>query len=88
MMAWNTQNSNAVRTRAVSAVLSNMDVHAGNIISANIYLDDDKSQNRRGNKILLGITGMTVVAIWLVNVFYIWRNRVRDRKWNIMSRQE
>ncbi|EAQ88823.1 hypothetical protein CHGG_05442 [Chaetomium globosum CBS 148.51] len=88
LVAWNARNSNAVRTRAVSAALYNMFVQSGNIIASNIYRDDDQPLYRRGNKILLGLVCFNIVLFYLVKAFYIWRNRVRDRKWNAMSPQE
>lgn len=88
LVAWNAKNSNAVRTRAVSAALYNMFVQSGNIIASNIYREDDSPLYRRGNKILLGITCFSIVLFYLVKVFYVWRNRVRDRKWNAMTARE
>lgn len=88
LVGWNAKNSNAVRTRAVSAALYNMFVQSGNIIASNVYREDDKPLYRRGNKILLGITCFNVVLFYLVKAFYIWRNRVRDEKWNALTREE
>ncbi|KAI1144010.1 MFS general substrate transporter [Hypoxylon sp. FL0543] len=88
LVAWNAKNSNAVRTRAVSAALYNMFVQSGNIISSNIYRDDDQPLYRRGNRILLGITVFNIVLFYFVKAFYIWRNKVRDRKWNSMTPEE
>ncbi|KAI2465907.1 MFS general substrate transporter [Annulohypoxylon bovei var. microspora] len=88
LVAWNAKNSNAVRTRAVSAALYNMFVQSGNIIATNVYRDDDQPLYRRGNKILLGITVFNVFLFYFVKVFYIWRNRVRDRRWDAMSPEE
>lgn len=28
------------------------------------------------------------MLFYAVKLFYIWRNRVRDRKWNAMSKEE
>nr|UYO77175.1 major facilitator superfamily transporter (MSF) [Trichoderma calamagrostidis] len=88
VVSWNAKNSNAVRTRAVSAALYNMFVQSGNIISSNIYRDDDEPLYRRGNKILLGINCFNIVLFYLVKAFYVWRNSVRDKKWNAMTKEE
>jgi hypothetical protein len=88
VVSWNAKNSNAVRTRAVSAALYNMFVQSGNIISSNIYRDDDQPLYRRGNKILLAINCFNIVLFYAVKVFYIWRNKVRERKWNAMTKEE
>lgn len=88
LVGWNARNSNSVRTRAVSAALYNMTVQSGNIVASNIYRDDDKPLYRRGNKILLAICCFNIVLLYGVKVFYIWRNKSRDKKWNAMSREE
>lgn len=88
LVAWNANNSNAVRTRAVSAALYNMFVQSGNIIGSNIYREDDSPLYRRGNKILLAVTCFNIVLFYLVKVFYVWRNKVRDRKWAAMTADE
>jgi hypothetical protein len=56
--------------------------------AANIYRDDDQPLYRRGNTILIGITSFNIVLFYLVKAFYIWRNKVRDRKWNAMTKEE
>ncbi|WDK22829.1 major facilitator superfamily transporter [Colletotrichum graminicola] len=88
LVGWNAKNSNAVRTRAVSAALYNMFVQAGNIAASNIYRDDDKPLYRRGNKILLGVCCFNIVLFYFVKAFYIWRNKVRDRRWNVMTKEQ
>ncbi|KAK3377438.1 major facilitator superfamily transporter [Podospora didyma] len=88
LVAWNAKNSNAVRTRAVSAALYNMFVQSGNIIGANIYVEEDRPFYYRGNKILLGIVCFNIVLFYLVKVFYLWRNKVREQKWADLSDQE
>lgn len=88
LVGWNAKNSNSVRTRAVSAALYNMTVQTGNIIGANIYREDDVPLYRRGNKILLGICCFNIVLFYLVKWFYIWRNKVRDRKWDAMTKEQ
>lgn len=85
---WNAKNSNSVRTRAVSAALYNMTVQTGNIVGVNIYRDDDKPLYRRGNKILLAICCFNIVLFYSVKAFYIWRNKLRDARWNAMTKEE
>jgi hypothetical protein len=88
LVGWNAKNSNSVRTRAVSAAFYNMFVQSGNIIATNIYRDDDQPLYRRGNKILLGICVFNVFLFYAVKAFYIWRNQVRERQWNAMTKEE
>jgi hypothetical protein len=88
LVGWNAKNSNSVRTRAVSAAFYNMFVQSGNIIAVNIYRDNDQPLYRRGNKILLGICSFNILLFYFVKAFYIWRNKVRDRQWNAMTKEE
>jgi hypothetical protein len=87
LVGWNAKNSNSVRTRAVSAAFYNMFVQSGNIIATNIYRDDDQPLYRRGNKILLGICVFNVFLFYAVKAFYVWRNTVRERQWNAMTKE-
>ncbi|KAJ4173041.1 hypothetical protein NW754_012046 [Fusarium falciforme] len=88
LVGWNAKNSNSVRTRAISAALYNMFVQTGNIAASNIFREDDKPLYRRGNKVILGITCGNIVLFYLVKAFYIWRNKVRDRRWNALTKEQ
>lgn len=88
LVSWNARNSNSVRTRAVSAALYNMCVQSGNIVASNIYREDDQPLYRRGNRILLGICCFNILIFYFCKAFYIWRNRIRDEKWNAMTREQ
>jgi hypothetical protein len=88
LVGWNARNSNAVRTRAVSAALYNMFVQSGNIIASNIYREDDRPLYIRGNKILLSIVCFNIVLFYVVKLFYIWRNNVREKRWNQLTAEE
>jgi hypothetical protein len=88
LAGWNAQISNTVRTRAISAVLYNMNYQAGQIIGTNIYRDDDRPFYPRGNRILLGICVYNIVLCWITKAYYVWRNKRRDAEWKELSRDE
>ncbi|KAJ4317497.1 hypothetical protein N0V84_007325 [Fusarium piperis] len=87
-VGWCSRNSNTVRTRTVSAALYNMFVQVGGIIHANIYRADDRPHYRRGNKQLTAICASNIVVYLLAKGYYIWRNKQRDRAWNVLSKDE
>jgi hypothetical protein len=88
LVAITSRNAGAVRTRTVASALYNMFVQASNIISANIYRDDDKPLYRRGNKVLLGIVAWNFVAFVGAKVYYVVVNRKREAVWGNMSKEE
>jgi hypothetical protein len=88
LVGWNAKNSNSVRTRAISAALYNMFVQTGNIAASNIFREDDQPLYRRGNRVILGITSVNIVLFYVVKAFYIWRNKVRDRRWNALTKEQ
>ncbi|KAH6884257.1 major facilitator superfamily transporter [Thelonectria olida] len=87
-VAWNSRNSNSVRSRTVSASCYNMFVQTGAIISSNIYRADDAPRYRRGNRQLLAILCMNIVIYFLVKAYYVFRNKSREKKWSSMSESE
>ncbi|KAG9087290.1 hypothetical protein FS749_003024 [Ceratobasidium sp. UAMH 11750] len=88
LVGWNSQNSNTVRTRTVSAALYNICVQAGNIISTHIYNDADKPFYHKGNRVLIGITVWNIILFFLVKLYYIQRNKWKAARWNVMTTEE
>ncbi|KAF8678633.1 transporter [Rhizoctonia solani] len=88
LVGWNSQNSNTVRTRTVSAALYNIFVQAGNIVSTHIYNDNDKPFYHKGNKVLVGVAVWNIVLFQLVKLYYIQRNKWKAARWNTMSTEE
>ncbi|KAL2443845.1 putative transporter [Exophiala dermatitidis] len=87
-VAITSRNAGSVRTRTVASALYNMFVQASNIIGSNIFRNDDKPLYRRGYKVLIVICAYNILLFIFAKFFYIWRNKVRDRKWNSMTPEE
>ncbi|KAK0113524.1 hypothetical protein ONS95_013778 [Cadophora gregata] len=88
LVGWTSKNSNNVGTRSVSAAFYNMAVQLGNICSNFIYRQDDKPLYHRGNTNLLIINFLSIGIFLATKVYYVYRNKQRDRVWNAMSADE
>jgi hypothetical protein len=60
-------------------------VQLGNIIGTFIYLADDAPLYRRGNRNLVAINVLAIVLFILTKIYYVTKNRVRDKKWNALT---
>ncbi|KAE8441368.1 hypothetical protein EG329_005471 [Mollisiaceae sp. DMI_Dod_QoI] len=87
-VAWNSRNSNAVRSRTVSAALYNMFVQASGIIASNIYRADDAPRYKRGDRVLLSLCILNIGIYVLTKIYYVWRNKTREAKWSAMTEDE
>lgn len=65
-----------------------MCVQASNIISQNIYRDNDKPYYRRGNKVLIAICAVNFVLLVGAKLYYVDVNRKRERIWQSISKEE
>jgi hypothetical protein len=88
LVALASRNAGTVRTRTIASSLYNMSVQTSNIVSSQIYRADDKPYYYRGNKALLGLVAWNIVLFCGSKVYYEWRNKVRDEKWNAMTRDQ
>ncbi|GKT56577.1 major facilitator superfamily transporter [Colletotrichum tofieldiae] len=82
------RNSNAVRSRTVSAALYNMCVQVSNIIGSNIYRADDAPVYLLGNSVLLGIVVWNLCLYAGSRAYYMRRNKVRAKKWDALRADE
>ncbi|KAI1192971.1 major facilitator superfamily domain-containing protein [Nemania serpens] len=76
MVGWLSKNSNNVGTRSVSVAFSNTKQH---------LLQQDSPLYHKGNTDLIIINAVCLASFGLTKVFYILRNRHRDRVWASMT---
>lgn len=88
LVAITSRNAGTVRTRTVASAMYNMCVQASNMISQNIYRDDDKPMYRRGNKVLIAIASYNFVLFIGAKAYYSWINARREKVWSAMSQEE
>lgn len=65
-----------------------MFVQASGIIASNIYRQSDAPRYKRGNRALLAISVTNLCLYGLTKVYYVWRNKSRDNRWNAMTEEE
>ncbi|PKY01098.1 permease of the major facilitator superfamily [Aspergillus campestris IBT 28561] len=88
LVGWVSKNSNNVGTRTVSAAVYNMSVQLGSVIGNNIYREDDRPKYRRGNSVLLALNLLGIVVFIGTKIYYVSRNRYRDRIWAAMTEEQ
>ena len=87
-VAWCSRISNTVRTRAVSAAIYNITIQLSGIASSNIYRSDDAPLYHRGNGQLIAINVACMAANAFAKIYYTYRNKSNQNKWNAMTKQE
>lgn len=68
--------------------LNQMSVQAGRVYSSYIYRDDDKPLYRRGNTSLLWINLLSIAVFLLTKIYYMWRNKQKERAWNSLTEEQ
>jgi len=69
----------------ISADFDTVCVQLGNVISANIYRTSDAPLYHKGNTHLIIINVLIILLFLFTKVYYVMRNRLRDKKWNVMT---
>ena len=66
-----------------------MFVQASAVVSAYIYRADDAPRYRRGNRVLIAISCINLLVLYPgTKLYYIWRNKQRDKIWDAMTSEE
>ena len=62
-----------------------MSVQMGSILATRIYTNGDKPFYRKGNLALISLAVLSIVLCWLVKLYYIQRNKQKQRAWEQLS---
>jgi hypothetical protein len=65
-----------------------MMVQLGNVCANFIYRADDAPYYHRGNGQLVAINIAAIVVFLLTKVYYIWRNKQKERVWNALTPEQ
>ncbi|AEY97432.1 FAER444Wp [Eremothecium gossypii FDAG1] len=87
-VGWVSKNANSIKTRTVACATFQMFYRTGIIAATQIYRADDAPLYHRGNSILFWIIIANIPVIISTKLYYIWRNKSRDKIWDAMSEDE
>ncbi|KAF4627859.1 hypothetical protein G7Y89_g10293 [Cudoniella acicularis] len=87
-VGWASRNSNNVGSRSVSTALYNMFVQVGGIIASQVYQASDKPLYKAGNHVLLYINILSLFLFIFAKVYYVLKNKSRDKKWNALTAEQ
>lgn len=62
-------------------------VQLGNIISTQIYREDDKPLYRRGNKWLIVANCLAILTFLFTKLYYVTINKRRERRWRALTHE-
>ncbi|POS74762.1 major facilitator superfamily transporter [Diaporthe helianthi] len=65
-----------------------MFVQVSGIVYSNVYRSSDRPFYRNANRALIGVCVMNIFLYLFTNGYYMWRNKVRDREWSALSKEE
>lgn len=61
---------------------------ANHAFNGQIYRETDKPMYRTGNTVLIVICLYNCAIFIGAKLFYVWRNQIRERRWNAMAHAE
>jgi cbb3-type cytochrome oxidase subunit 3 len=65
-----------------------MCVQLGNVVANFMYVSSDKPKYHKGNTKLVAINLVALVLFVLTKIYYVLRNKQRDRMWNALSEEQ
>ncbi|KAL4879897.1 major facilitator superfamily domain-containing protein [Aspergillus karnatakaensis] len=88
LVGMTSSNAKNVGMRAVSTAIYNMCYQIGSIVAVNVYREEDKPYYHTANKALVGLCSANIALFVGMKVYYIWRNKVRQAKWDALPDSE
>lgn len=88
MTSWISENTFDVKKRAVAAVVYNIIVQMGSLISTQIYRAYDGPYFKQGNTVLVSICGFTFLVFVAQRQVLVWLNGKKEKRWAAMSSEE
>lgn len=88
VVSWCCSVAYSVRARTIASPISNIGVQLASILGANLYRSDDAPYYERGNRNLIGIVSTGAFFFLFTKVYYIFRNRQKTKKWNVLLAEE
>jgi hypothetical protein len=86
--AWISENTFDVKKRAITAATYNVIVQIGSMISSQIYRSYDGPYYKQGNKVLISICALSLVAFVVQRQYLVLLNKRKERVWEAMSVDE
>ena len=86
--SWISENSFDVKKRAITAATYNVIVQIGSLVSSQIYRKWDVPYYKTGNKVLVSICALSVVAVLLQRQMLVRLNARKERRWAEMTGEE
>lgn len=86
--SWISENTFDVRKRAVAAATYNVIVQIGSLIGGQIYRAYDGPYYHQGNKVLVSICALSLVAFLAQRQFLAHLNKKKEKQWESMSPAE
>lgn len=86
--SWISENSFDVKKRAITAATYNVIVQIGSLIGSQIYRSWDAPYYHTGNKTLLGLCVLSLIAILTQRQILMYLNKRKEQQWQAMSAEE
>lgn len=86
--AWISENTFDVKKRAIAAATYNVIVQMGSAVGGQIYRSYDYPYYKQGNKVLISICALSLVAFLCQRQFLVYLNKKKKEQWDQLTEEE